>query len=101
MSTLTRKENTIAEPGDGIIATSAGDDKPKVDSATEASIGAKACSLCGVTFQTVEEQRSHTRSDLHGYNLKQKIRGAKPVSEADFEQLVGGTIPISTTAKVS
>ena len=29
------------------------------------------------------------RSDLHGYNLKQKIRGAKPVTEVEFEKLVG------------
>ena len=29
------------------------------------------------------------RSDLHGYNLKQKIKGAKPVGEADFEKLIG------------
>jgi hypothetical protein len=43
-----------------------------------------------VTFYTVEEQRSHVRSDLHGYNLKQKIKGANPVSEGDFEKLIGG-----------
>lgn len=53
-------------------------------------VGAKACSLCSVTFPTVEEQRSHTRSDLHAYNLKQKIRGGNSVSEGDFEKLVGG-----------
>lgn len=28
------------------------------------------------------------RSDLHGYNLKQKMRGWKPVTEAEFEKLV-------------
>lgn len=28
------------------------------------------------------------RSDLHGYNLKQKMRGAAPVGEAEFEKLV-------------
>lgn len=29
------------------------------------------------------------RSDIHGYNLKQKMRGRKPVDEAEFERLVG------------
>ena len=29
------------------------------------------------------------RSDFHGYNLKQKIRGRKPVTETEFEKLVG------------
>jgi hypothetical protein len=42
-----------------------------------------------VAFQTVEDQRSHIRSDLHGYNLKQKIRGEQPVTEGEFEKLVG------------
>lgn len=50
----------------------------------------KSCSLCGVSFNTVEEQRGHTRSDFHNYNLKQKLRGFKPVSENDFEALMGG-----------
>ncbi|KAF1917287.1 ankyrin repeat and zinc finger domain-containing protein 1 [Ampelomyces quisqualis] len=50
---------------------------------------ATSCSLCGLSFTSVAEQRSHIRSDLHGYNLKQKIKGAKPVGEADFERLIG------------
>jgi hypothetical protein len=29
------------------------------------------------------------RSDVHNYNLKQKLRGLKPVTEAQFESLVG------------
>lgn len=35
------------------------------------------------------DQRSHQKSDLHNYNLKQKLRGQKPVSENDFEKLIG------------
>jgi hypothetical protein len=54
------------------------------------SNGSKGCSLCGLSFFTVEDQRSHTRSDFHNYNLKQKLRGSKPVAEAEFEELVGG-----------
>ncbi|OCK83544.1 hypothetical protein K432DRAFT_401921 [Lepidopterella palustris CBS 459.81] len=50
---------------------------------------ATSCNLCSLTFLTVEDQRGHVRSDLHGYNLKQKMRGLKPVGEADFEKLVG------------
>jgi hypothetical protein len=42
-----------------------------------------------LNFASVAEQRSHIRSDLHGYNLKQKIKGANPVGEADFEKLIG------------
>ncbi|KAL0264687.1 hypothetical protein SLS55_000638 [Diplodia seriata] len=53
------------------------------------SVPATACGLCNLTFASLEEQRGHVRSDLHGYNLKQKMRGAASVSEAEFERLVG------------
>lgn len=49
---------------------------------------ATSCGLCGLTFPSLQDQRSHVRSDLHGYNLKQKMRGKKAVTEADFERLV-------------
>ena len=63
----------------------------KVDHRTELSVGGStACSLCSLTFSSVEEQRSHTRSDLHGYNLKQKLKGLPSVSENEFERLIGG-----------
>ena len=52
--------------------------------------GSKACSLCRIMFHTVEDQRGHIRSDLHGYNLKQKLRGLPAVSEEEFERLVEG-----------
>ena len=47
-----------------------------------------SCALCSLIFATVQEQRSHVRSDLHGYNLKQKIRGQRAVTETDFERLI-------------
>lgn len=50
---------------------------------------ATSCGLCGLTFSSLLDQRSHVRSDLHGYNTKQKMRGRKPVDEAEFERLVG------------
>ncbi|KAF4124532.1 C2H2 finger and ankyrin domain protein [Geosmithia morbida] len=52
-------------------------------------VGAQSCSLCSLTFSSLEDQRSHQRSDLHRYNLKQKLRGLKPVTETDFEKLIG------------
>lgn len=47
-----------------------------------------SCLLCGTSFTSVQEQRQHVKSDWHNYNLKQKIRGAKPATELDFEKLV-------------
>ncbi|KAI0803884.1 hypothetical protein GGR55DRAFT_691473 [Xylaria sp. FL0064] len=57
---------------------------------TEAPVvGSQACSLCGLSFTSVDDQRSHQKSDWHHYNLKLKLRGSKPVSEVEFEKLVG------------
>ncbi|KXT17494.1 hypothetical protein AC579_3218 [Pseudocercospora musae] len=49
---------------------------------------ATSCALCGLSFASLLEQRSHVRSDLHSYNLKQKLRGKKVVNENEFEKLV-------------
>lgn len=62
-------------------------DKPESEDGTPTK--ATSCNLCGLSFPSVAEQRNHVRSDLHGYNLKQKMKGLKPVGEADFEKLIG------------
>jgi len=92
LSTLTRKENGAQEHGK--FGDHAPTEEPVLESKTESVVGSKACSLCNVQFHTVEEQRGHVRSDLHGYNLKQRIRGSNPVTENEFEKLVGGMIRI-------
>ncbi|EGX96122.1 ankyrin repeat and zinc finger domain containing protein 1 [Cordyceps militaris CM01] len=51
-------------------------------------VGSQSCSLCGLAFTNVLDQRGHLKSDLHSYNLKQKLRDRKPVSETEFEKLV-------------
>ncbi|ROT35355.1 hypothetical protein SODALDRAFT_300763 [Sodiomyces alkalinus F11] len=58
------------------------------DDASENVVGSQACSLCGLSFASVQEQRSHLKSDWHHYNLKQKLRGDKPVAEVEFEKLI-------------
>jgi hypothetical protein len=67
------------------------DDKPdeKLEVEDSGPTKATSCNLCGMSFASVAEQRSHVRSDLHGYNLKQKIKGVEAVGEADFEKLIG------------
>ncbi|KAK6436421.1 hypothetical protein LTR95_007382 [Oleoguttula sp. CCFEE 5521] len=49
---------------------------------------ATSCTLCGQSFPTVLDQRSHVRSDIHAYNLKLKLRGEEAVTEVEFERLV-------------
>ncbi|KAM7213072.1 hypothetical protein V8F06_011547 [Rhypophila decipiens] len=52
------------------------------------TVGSQSCSLCSLSFATVQEQRDHLKTDLHHYNLKQKLHGLNPVSETEFEKLV-------------
>lgn len=67
----------------------------------ESVVGSKACSLCTLSFVTVEDQRGHLKSDLHNYNLKQKLRGGDLVSEIEFEKLIGSQcqtyVPLEAT----
>lgn len=57
---------------------------------SDSLVGSQSCSLCSLSFSSLEEQRSHLKSDFHNYNLKQKLRGSKPVSEDEFERLIAG-----------
>ncbi|KAL1943104.1 hypothetical protein VTO73DRAFT_4775 [Trametes versicolor] len=67
---------------------------PRTDSATLApqpTAGSRACNIClGATFVDVDDQRAHFRSDWHRYNVKIRLGGGEPVSEARFAQLVDG-----------
>ncbi|OSD02971.1 hypothetical protein PYCCODRAFT_1467278 [Trametes coccinea BRFM310] len=55
------------------------------------AVGSRACNIClGATFVDVEDQRAHFRSDWHRYNVKVRLNGGDPVSEAHFSQLVDG-----------
>jgi hypothetical protein len=73
-----------------------------LSSQTAATHGSRACNVClGATFLDVEEQRVHFRSDWHRYNVKIRLRGGKPTSEADFAKLVDSTSIGSTSYAVN
>ncbi|KAI0372738.1 hypothetical protein BV20DRAFT_1014803 [Pilatotrama ljubarskyi] len=70
------------------------DPAPRAESpapAAQPTAGSRACNIClGATFVDVEDQRAHFRSDWHRYNVKVRLGGGSPVSEARFAQLVDG-----------
>jgi hypothetical protein len=67
-------------------------EKQDLSSQIGATLGPRACNIClGASFLDVEEQRIHFRSDWHRYNVKIRLRGGKPTSEADFAKLVDST----------
>lgn len=92
LESLTLKEDADAADAAAAEAAAAAARSPRDLSPSASSdnlVGTQACSLCTLTFPTLQDQRSHLKSDLHHYNLKQKLRGLKPVSEVDFEKLIG------------
>lgn len=50
---------------------------------------ASSCALCKVVLSNVQEQRDHTRSDHHRYNLKVQLRGGETLDETRFTKAVG------------
>lgn len=48
-----------------------------------------SCTLCRASFNSVQEQRRHVKSDFHRYNLKLSIKHVPPVDEATFTRLIG------------
>ncbi|KFY06719.1 hypothetical protein V492_07797 [Pseudogymnoascus sp. VKM F-4246] len=85
LTTLQQKDGVVPDiPEEQDNEAKAEHDGTRSDGATSTT----ACSLCDQLFSTVEEQRSHIRSDIHSYNLKLKLRGLEPVSEVEFETLV-------------
>ena len=84
LSTLKLKEDVSHTPTDA----AENDEKAQVERIDSAAGSSTSCALCSQNFASVEDQRSHVRSDLHSYNLKQRMRNAAPVTENEFETLV-------------
>lgn len=79
--------SAVEEPQDS--PPKSADDASSPDASSEALVGSQSCSLCSLRFADLQEQRSHLKSDLHNYNLKQKLRKQPAVTENEFEKLVG------------
>jgi len=84
---LTLKSENIITPQQQLLQSKA-IESPSLEDGSPAK--ATSCNLCGLHFANLQEQRNHVKSDLHNYNLKQKMRGLQPVSEPEFERLIGG-----------
>ncbi|KAJ4298629.1 hypothetical protein N0V88_003660 [Collariella sp. IMI 366227] len=89
LSSLALKPDAgLAQTDDASVDSAPSREQSPAPSSPDNILGSKACSLCGLSFVTVQEQRDHLKTDLHHYNLKQKLNGLKPVSEAEFEKLL-------------
>lgn len=70
-----------------------------VPTATAAANGANAqttkptsdsleCNVCGMTFETLQRNREHRRTDLHTYNVKRNMKDLSPIGEDKFQDLI-------------
>ncbi|KIW20688.1 hypothetical protein PV08_01265 [Exophiala spinifera] len=83
--TLAGRDKPAHQHGEGESAPS---DVP--DASNEGSNApSTSCALCKVSFDNVQDQRQHVKSDFHRYNLKLSIKGAPPIDEATFIRMIG------------
>ncbi|OKL63638.1 hypothetical protein UA08_00264 [Talaromyces atroroseus] len=48
-----------------------------------------SCTLCQISFPSVQERRDHARSDHHRYNVKAQLRGNRVLTESEFTKAIG------------
>lgn len=64
--------------------------EPSAQTPTPVATGSLKCQTCpGAGFETIEEQRTHFKSDWHRYNAKAKLTG-RAVSAEEWEGMVEG-----------
>ncbi|KAL8755461.1 MAG: hypothetical protein Q9184_004794 [Pyrenodesmia sp. 2 TL-2023] len=90
--TLEFKAASLSQPNpegtlSPVLAEASASGTDATDSKDEKATSTR-CFLCSAKFPDIQEQRRHVKSDWHAYNLKQKLRGHKPVTEAEFDKLV-------------
>ncbi|OWM72902.1 ankyrin repeat and zinc finger domain-containing protein 1 [Punica granatum] len=53
----------------------------------DASLSRWTCNTCKAEFESLQDQRSHFKSDIHRINVKLSIAGKEIVKEDDFDEL--------------
>ncbi|XAR63149.1 hypothetical protein NMG60_11022987 [Bertholletia excelsa] len=59
---------------------------------TKASVSRWTCNTCMAEFESLQDQRSHFKSDLHRINVKLRIAGKDTVKEEDFDELTSDSL---------
>ncbi|KAJ7951007.1 Ankyrin repeat and zinc finger domain-containing protein 1 [Quillaja saponaria] len=59
------------------------------------------CNTCKVEFDSLQDQRSHFKSDIHRFNVKLTIAGKNIVKEEDFEELTSDSFQDYDVSSIS
>ncbi|XP_057499902.1 uncharacterized protein LOC130784072 [Actinidia eriantha] len=62
-------------------------DDERHSAATTPSVSRWSCNTCKAEFESLQDQRSHFKSDIHRFNVKLTIAGKETVNEEDFDEL--------------
>lgn len=49
---------------------------------------ASDCNVCGKSFESLQLNREHRRTDLHTFNVKRNMKGLSPIGEDEFQALI-------------
>ncbi|KAI4354908.1 hypothetical protein L6164_003733 [Bauhinia variegata] len=66
-----------------------------------ASVPRWTCNTCKAQFESLQDQRSHFKSDVHRFNVKLTIAGKNIVKEEDFEALTSDSIKDFDVSSIS
>ncbi|XP_043716006.1 ankyrin repeat and zinc finger domain-containing protein 1 [Telopea speciosissima] len=64
------------------------EDLPK----TQKVVSRLSCNSCKAEFESLQDQRSHFKSDFHRFNVKLSISGKNTIKEEDFDELTSESV---------
>ncbi|XP_002270342.1 uncharacterized protein LOC100254117 [Vitis vinifera] len=68
------------------------DESKKLEHSANTSLSRWSCNTCKSEFDSLQDQRSHFKSDVHRFNVKLSIAGKGIVKEEDFDELTADTL---------
>ncbi|KNA25809.1 hypothetical protein SOVF_003120 isoform A [Spinacia oleracea] len=63
------------------------DDEADTSNCSNSSMNRWSCNICKSEFESLLDQRSHFKSDLHRFNVKLSLAGKVVLKEDDFDEL--------------
>ncbi|KAI8545274.1 hypothetical protein RHMOL_Rhmol07G0028800 [Rhododendron molle] len=92
---LLQSPSSLPEPPESSSVISAietpGDEEQPIATA-KALVSRWSCNTCKGEFESLADQRSHFKSDVHRFNVKLTIAGKDTVKEEDFDELTSDSL---------
>lgn len=80
---------TLGEPAAEVFLEEEEEDR---ESKKNDAVQRFSCSTCRATFESLQDQRSHFKSDFHRFNIKLSIAGKDTVKEEDFDETTSDSL---------